>query len=72
MPRNKPPASELEAIYVRGAEFLAHIQFRDDEPANSQPASRPAVNNNKRLLLMLDFLCTEHYFWLGDLITTTV
>ena len=35
MPRNKPPSSELGAIYVRGAEFWAHIQFRDDGGNNT-------------------------------------
>ena len=31
MPRNKTPVSELGTIYGRGAEFWAHIQFRDDD-----------------------------------------
>ena len=36
MPRNKPPVSELGTIYVRGAEFWAHIQFRDDDGNKKQ------------------------------------
>ena len=36
MPRNKPPVSELGAIYARGAEFCAHIQFRDDDGNKKQ------------------------------------
>ena len=31
MPRNKTPVFELGTIYARGAEFGAHIQFRDDD-----------------------------------------
>ena len=55
MPRNKPLVSELGTIYVRGAEFCAHIQFRDDGGNNkhiygqsraSQPAaSQPTILN---------------------------
>ena len=33
---NKPPVSELGAIYVRGSEFWAHIQFRDDDGNKKQ------------------------------------
>ena len=30
MPRNRTPVFELGTTYTRGAEFGAHIQFRDD------------------------------------------
>ena len=35
MPRNKTPVLQLGTIYARGAEFGAHIQFRDDGGNNT-------------------------------------
>ena len=34
MPRSKAAVNELGTIYARGAEFCAHIQFRDDDGDN--------------------------------------
>ena len=47
MPRNKTPVSELGTIYGRGAEFWAHIQFRNDDGNNQHIYGQSRATENE-------------------------